>query len=382
MHHRRLTVLALAATTVVGGALVAAPTATAAPAGPVVVTRGLNNPRGLSLLPDGSVLLVAEAGKGGPSCSSGGPDGDVCIGTTGSVDSVVSPNTARRTAPNRVITGLISGAGPDGSGAVGPDGVSANTLSRINTVMTYAPPDVIPSGLPGDQAGKLLRNPAYRPGTVFADITGYEMAHDPDGQGVDSNPYGVLALPTKTLVADAAANDILSVAQDGTVSLFAVLPNIQTGKCAGVPNDNGTTGCDFVPTSLAEGPDGSIYVGGLGGETPGAGRVLKLDRVTGAVMRTWSGLTAVSGLAVGPDGSIYASQLSFDPSAGKLTRITPLTNARADVSVPFPGGVAVDPKTGSIFVAAFSIAPDTGLGIPGMDSSGQIWRVSFAAPTV
>ena len=35
------------------------------PSAPVVVTNGLNNPRQLSLV-DGKVLLIAEAGSGGP----------------------------------------------------------------------------------------------------------------------------------------------------------------------------------------------------------------------------------------------------------------------------------------------------------------------------
>ena len=39
-------------------------------------------------------------------------------------------------------------------------------------------------------------------------------------------------------------------------------------------------------------------------------------------------------------------------------------------------GVAVD-KHNNVFVSAFSIAPDTGGGIPGIDSSGQVWRLRF-----
>ena len=46
-----------------------------------------------------------------------------------------------------------------------------------------------------------------------------------------------------------------------------------------------------------------------------------------------------------------------------------------DVAVPFPGGVAVDPRSGRVFVSAFSIAPAGGLGAP--NSSGQIWKVPF-----
>jgi hypothetical protein len=378
----RRTCLALLATvTAAAGVTVAvAPAAEAAPGGPIVVASGLNNPRALSLLADGSTLLVAEAGAGGPQCGPGGPDGGTtCVGATGSIDAITAPNNARNVAPNRVITGLLSASGEGGIGAVGADGVDAVTLSGINIAMTYAPPDVLPAGLPGDQAGKLLRGPAYRTPKAVADITGYEVAHDPDKQGVDSNPYAVLVLSDRTLVADAAANDILSVDKNGNVSVFAVLPNITSGRCAGQPNDNGTTGCDFVPTSLARGPFNQIYVGGLGGETPGAGRVYRLDGVTGKVTRIFGNLNAVTGVASGPDGSVYATQLSFNPSKGKVTKINFDNTMRSDVSVPFPGGVAVDQRTGAVFVSAYSIAPSTGLGFP--KSSGQVWKVSFAALT-
>ena len=378
-HRRRSCTAVLALATALVASAVAAPVAEAAPTGPIVVASGLNNPRGLSFLPDGSVLLVAEAGTGGPACSDGGPEGEVCVGATGSIDAITAPNTATDVAPNRIITGLLSGAGADGSAAAGPDGVSATSINSVNVIMTYAPPDVIPDGLPGDQAGKLLKGAAYRTPKTFADITAYEVAHDPDGQGIDSNPYSVLLNGNRTLVTDAAANDVLSVDRNGVVSLFATLPNIQTGRCAGQPNDNGTTGCDFVPTSLAVGPDGAVYVGGLGGLTPGAGRVVKLDPVTGAIKKTYVGLTSVTGIAVAKDGALYASQLSFDPSKGKVTRISADLSTRTEVPVPFPAGLAIDPRTGSVFVSAFSIAPSTGLGFP--NSSGQVWKLRFPAPT-
>ena len=190
-------------------------------------------------------------------------------------------------------------------------------------IVTAGAPDLPPT-VPAEQGGKLLDARPYGPINEQADVTAYEEANDPDGQGVDSNPYSVLALRGRTLVADAAGNSIVSVNDSGQISTFAVLPNITTGLCADVPNDAGTTGCDFVPTSLALGPDGAIYVGGLGAETPGAGSVAKLDPDTGAILQTWDGLFTVTGVAVGRDGAIYASELfGGDPSApvpGQLTR--------------------------------------------------------------
>ncbi|MFL6136432.1 MAG: ScyD/ScyE family protein [Frankiaceae bacterium] len=352
-------------------------TATSA-AGPTVVVSGLNNPRQLSLLSGQDVLLVAEAGRGGSACTGSGQD-QTCVGATGAISAVLGPQTASSTKPLRIVERLLSGAGPDGSGAVGSDGVSARTLNRIYVQMTWAPPDVIPQGLPGDQAGKLLRTRPFGPKASVADLAAHEAAHDPDHQGFDSDPYAVLVLPHRILVADAAGNDILSVdPRTGRISTFAVLPNINEGACKGAPNDAGTVGCDAVPTSLAVGPHGAIYVGGLGGEAPGTGRVWRLNPRTGNVQWTWRHLTTVTGVAVDRWGAIYASELfgGSDPDLpGAVVKI-PRYGNRTTRQVPLPAGLAVD-RWRNVYVSAFSLAPATGLGVPGMDTSGQVWRLRF-----
>jgi hypothetical protein len=43
--------------------------------------------------------------------------------------------------------------------------------------------------------------------------------------------------------------------------------------------------------------------------------------------------------------------------------------------MPFPSGVAVDAC--NVYVSAFSILPGPGAGIPGVDTSGQVWRIRF-----
>jgi hypothetical protein len=277
-----------------------------------------------------------------------------------------------------LISGLLSGAGPDGSFAVGSDGVSARHLNSVWVQETFFGPDPLPH-LPNFQNGALLRQTPGQRLNRFADISAFEQANDPDHQGVDSNPYSVLALYKRTLVSDAAGNDILSIDPNGNVSLFHVFPNITTGACAGQPNDAGTTGCDFVPTSLALGPNGNIYVGALAGETPGAAEVVELDATTGAVVKTYTGLTTVTGVTVGNDGSIYASELlggdPHAPAPGQVTKIAP-DGTRTSIPVPFPAGLAIDSHN-RLYVSAFSTAPATGLGVPGVDSSGQVWRLKF-----
>jgi hypothetical protein len=96
---------------------------------------------------------------------------------------------------------------------------------------------------------------------------------NPDGGEIDSNPFGVAALPNgKVLVADADGNDVLIVNREGHVDWVAVLPNrvVPTDNVkalAGSPNPPPEFAdiCDLPPTmparpvatSVAVGPDGA-----------------------------------------------------------------------------------------------------------------------------
>jgi len=92
---------------------------------------GLNNPRGLAFCSNGS-LYAAEAGVGGDGPSIESPEGgESCLGLTGSVTRIANH------LQERVITGLPSLAGEDGSFAIGPS-------------------DVIPQRRGGE--GKILKN--------------------------------------------------------------------------------------------------------------------------------------------------------------------------------------------------------------------------------
>src|SRR5690349_4472429 len=98
------------------------------PSAPVVLTNGLNNPRQLDLV-DGKVLLIAEAGAGGTACQGTGED-TMCVGATGSVSGVLFPQYGTNRSHKELVTGLISAAGPDGSFAVGSDGVAQRSVHK------------------------------------------------------------------------------------------------------------------------------------------------------------------------------------------------------------------------------------------------------------
>lgn len=368
--HSRVPVAALAVTGV-AAALVLAPsadgvssrhaTAARVPQPPVgMLVSGLDNPRQISFTRDGRVV-IAQAGHGSyhkANCA-GPPKNQTCVGLTGKVTVYAHGKT------HDVMTGLLSGAGPDGSFAVGSDGASKRLGGTFKAIITYAPPDAFPQGIPGKrQAGKLLARRGQTKHAVVANIARFEARHDPDGEGVDSNPYSTLALRGQTLVADAAGDYIASV-RHGRVRLWATLP--EYGKRV-----------DAVPTVVSLGGDGHVYVGELHSEQPGAAKVWEYDR-HGNVLGSWGHFTTVSGVARTRDGTLYVSELfagcGSDPNCtpGRVVRVSP-NGDRTSLKVPFPAGVAA--RGGRVLVAAFSTAPAKGLG-GDPTASGQLWRLTF-----
>ncbi|MFB9376115.1 ScyD/ScyE family protein [Kineococcus gynurae] len=295
------------------------------------------------------------------------------------------------------ISGEITAIRRDGrqevwaSGFAGPTGVD-RVYGRL-LVVTGGPQD----GTPVPGAATLFHARRNAPTQTIADLQAYELAANPDGQtqfGPDgaaldalSNPVSVLAGRWRgqpTYVADGGGNDVLQVAADGTVSTFFVPPTVTTGACEGRPNnDEASTGCDSVPTGLAWGPDGNLYVSTLSGEAPGEGLVYVLDPRTAEVVRTVGGLDSPTGVAVGDDGEIYVSQIlegapagdpeqppppDFDPSTvGQITRIDP-DGSLATAQVTQPLGLRV--VDGELYSTAWSIAG------PGL---GQVVRVGEKA---
>lgn len=342
--------------------------------GPAVVVRGLNNPRQISVTPGG--LLVAEAGAGGSQCYPVDSNGDLqCAGNTGSISWVPFPWASRLAEPIPLVTGLPSFSSPGGLEAFGPSGVAAAGFGKFFFAEPGTPPVPAPPGsVDTTNLQKLMLTSLPGASQAVADLGAFQAANNFDQEGPESNPYAVLKLPGQVLIADAGANDVVRY-RDGQLSLFKLIPNLQTGRCAGPPQDN--VGCDSVPTSLALGPDGNVYVGCLYSD-PGTAQVYVLDPNTARVIRQITGLTAVNGVAVGEDGSVYVSQLFTqfgangpEPTSGEVTRISP-DGTRTSTPVPAPGGLAIVGH--SLYVSAWSISPAGGL--PGQpDSSGQIWRL-------
>ena len=80
-----------------------------------IVAENLDNPKGLTFAPDGS-LYITEAGVGGDGASIPAPSGqgNLHYGNSGTICRI------KNGAFERILTGLPSVAFPDGSGAAGP----------------------------------------------------------------------------------------------------------------------------------------------------------------------------------------------------------------------------------------------------------------------
>lgn len=347
---------------VVASGLLAAPVQAGVnvPATVSVVIDHLNNPRGLALAKDGSLLLV-EAGNGGPQCI----DKQTCIGNTGSIDRITNlSGTAQR---DRFIRGLISAGDPSGMAASGP---AAVTTGYGTFIVFSGNTQQIPPGASGGAIGAArtqLGQFAYVGGSnlkTLAPVGDQDYRWSGQHKSLaphdfpDSNPNAVLVYPNHEYVIDAGANTLTAVSGGGSqVTTFFPVP-------AGAQSD-------AVPTCLAKGPDGALYVGELlgGFYAPGHARIWRV--VPGHAPTVWAtGLTAVNGCGFTPDGAFYAVEfqthgLSEDPSGNPAGDVVQIVNGRMTHlgvgHLNFPSGFAPAPGHG-IFVSDCSIAPAKGFG--------------------
>lgn len=305
----------------VSACVVAVPLAAAGPASAAdsgaakstvkVVASGLKNPRDVTALPDGS-LLVAESGEGLPGC----PVGQVCLGKTGAVYKV------KGSWQGRVVTGLPSfgpGAAPGAAiQALGPAAVLPDPNGGYLVLNSggFDSNGRAALGPEGKTLGTLTRT---RDGSVVADYVDHETRLNPDGREPYSNPWKVLRSGSGYLATDAGANTVLRTAGSTTTTEF-VLPTNENDR-------------DGVPTGIARAADGTTYVAGLG-VYAGQSRIYKVGPQGPELWVT--GLTNVVDLAVAPNGDVIAltytpGYLEDPPQPSKVLKIDPVTGAVTEI---------------------------------------------------
>jgi len=339
-----------------------------------VVARNLDNPRKLFVAAGGD-LYVVEAGHGGRDRCLGRGNNRTCVGLSGAITRV------RGGRQQRVVTGLWSGALPTGERGEGPADVIVRgrtyyVLLQDASIDTHGMNQLGPDG---STAGDLVTTAPgkARPAVVF-NFAAFEAARNPDhgaGSGakygnppIDSDPYAFVAYRGGFAVADAAGNDLLWIGPTGKVSVLAVFPTrtvpltAAVRKTIGAPPRMSTFVAQSVPSSVALGPDGALYVGELTG-VPFAPRTARVWRVVPGRKPTVyaSGFTTISDLAFAGRNLLvleFATKGLLGPkSPGALIKLEP--GGRRTViwsaGLAQPTGLAVGSR--SIYVSNHGVSP-------------------------
>ena len=332
-----------------------------------VIATGLDNPRGIDPGPLGT-LVLAEAGRGGTTDCQTGTDPDTgapsttCFGRTGAVDLLIGRQKLK-------LAALPSVANQDGSQASGPTHAVFGPSGLLVSTMGVEP---LPYQGDLSKFGKLL-GIGLRGAVTVADPGAFEAASNPDGNQIDSDPYGLYATGNGAVMTDAGGNSVIRVDHRGNISLLAALPPqmADAPPFLGLPPGSKIP-AESVPTSITRGPDGAWYVGELTGFPfqEGLARVWRI--VPGHQPTVFaSGFTNIIDLQFDRHGNLFvlemakhgllqAEQPGGDPN-GALTEIdrhgtrTEIANA----GLVLPGGVAIDDRD-HIFVTTNSVS--AGLG--------------------
>jgi hypothetical protein len=288
-----------------------------------IVMRNLNNPRGLNFATNGA-LFVAEAGRGGTQQCFVGPEGQEFAGLTGSVSRLWHGTQ------ERIVTGMPSHAAEGGFGALGPHDVLPRGNGRTDvTIGLGTDPAQRSLCAPiGKDFGWLVRTQGNGGWRTSVDIAAYEARANPDNGAVDSNPYGLLASKDDEdgrdggamIATDAGGNSLLAI-KGKSITTLATFPSRPSRST------------DAVPTSVARGPDGTLYVGELTGFpfVPGTANIYRIGK------SPLTGFSFVVDIAFGPDGSLYVLEFASGPflsGPGNLWRVNPATPTGTRTLVP------------------------------------------------
>ena len=332
----------------------------------VTVGSGFTSPQGVLVDDDGNVWVV-----------DGGMGGDEDVDWTSPDSGEVEPGKMGDTAQVAVIA-------PDGeqslvanlpSIAIGSDFLGGARLAVLDGEL-YATVGQWLGELGDDRlplAGAIVRINAD--GTVDEVGTTWDLeADNPDGFVVDTHPYGLATGPDGRLwVADAGANTLMSVdVSTGDVALEAVFDGIP----GPLPNParDGAMEMDPVPTGVAFGDDGTVYVSLLTGFpfVPGTASVKTVD-ADGNIDDYATGLTMLTDLRLGPDGNLYAVQFGQftdqgpTPNSGAIVRV--MEGDASEIvldGLPFPTSIDFN-ADGDAYVTI------NGFGAPG---SGEVVMVA------
>jgi len=292
-----------------------------------VLLEGLNEPRGMWILADGS-LCVAEAGRlaDGQEPSDGSTANRADTGSVSCVDQAGARDRIIERLPYVLYSETGVTAGPSDVAEMGGElylltgegqGPVARKLLKITD--PAAPPEIIADLL------------AFSPRTQHADIfPKIEL----------SNPFAMIPDPSSGgfLVSDAATGLVLTVELDGAIRIYSVVIGHE------------------VLTGIVRGPNDLVYVASFS-ELPhegGDGAVVRIDP-QGSSAVVVANLTTPIDLAFDTSGFLYVLEFTeaaqeddpYRDKTGRLVRFSPEGDGWFDQQVvveglPFPTALLID----------------------------------------
>ncbi len=292
------------------------------------IARGLNNPRGVVALPDGS-LLVAEVGLGTD-------EPGASTANTGQISQLTDANTDGDYNDPGERTALLTGF------------PSYNSLATINT--GHDEPFGLSDLLMLDD-GRVFFNkddPYFRASRntgddLFTGDTGVFLMNE---ARTDADMFLKTAATVNSIAYD-PAHETFYITESGFNRITAVTQDAQTRTLAEFPLlANGQQG---VPAGVAVDPtSGDVYValfsgfiydyyGTLLSYVPGDSKIVRINPESGAMTDAITGLTTCIDVATDPDGNLYFVELAV---AWPLA-LTPFDFDLTDpTQLPDPGGYA------------------------------------------
>ncbi|MFB2978217.1 ScyD/ScyE family protein [Microseira sp. BLCC-F43] len=357
-----------------------------------VIASGLDGPRGLTFGSDGA-LYVTEAGRGGRGACIPAPGTgsglSMCYGATGAVTRIQNGKQ------ERVVTGLPSLATfipqiPVSFNAFGPQDIQFDATGKPYLVIGLgSSPEQRDNVLKIPDFGQLIAIDRLQTGssrTMLADLAAYEGLYNPDDtggslynpyqNGIDSNPYAFLIQGDNAYIVDAAGNDLFQAKTDGSeLKLLSVFPERPVTD----PATGQTIAMQSVPTSIATGPDGALYVGELTGypNPDKAARIFRVGADNQPVVYA-DGFTQIVDLAFDPNGGLYVLQFAsnlLNPQNGfpygELIYVAPDGNRKtiANEGLIFPTALALG-SDGNIYISNRGY----------FSGQGQIVKISVPEP--